>query len=118
MSRVDHGTLLLTDTQLLGVQLESGELVIDIFGGSGRWIGFAGDEPKEQGVVQGTPMLTFRAAFEHTVDRTCLEQLRAWTTAAGLVDLTVEVAGDTPLHSPTRVTIRDEYQALALSAAA
>jgi hypothetical protein len=102
MKRVDHGTLVLTDTQLLGVQLESGELVIDVFGGSGRWTGFAGDEPREQGEVAGTPMLTFRAAFEHT----------------GLVQLTVEVAGDTPMHPPTRLTISDEFQALALQAAA
>lgn len=111
---VDHGVLRLHGTQLLGTQLEGSDLVIDAFGGSGSWCGFAGDEPVEQGQVAGTPMLTFRASFDRTIDITALEHLLNWTEASCYVDLVVEVEGDTPLDAPTRITITDHAQAVSL----
>jgi hypothetical protein len=114
---VDHGVLVLAGAQLLGVQLESGELVIDVFGGSGTWTGFGQGEALEEGNVAGTPMLTFRASFAHTIDLIALERLQLWAAGTSLVELVVEVAGDSPLHTPTRITIRDGEQALALQTA-
>jgi len=111
---VDHGVLRLAGTQLLGTTLEGTDLVIDAFGGSGDWVGYSGDEVLEEGQVAGTPMLTFRASFDHTIDLTALERLLAWTDAECHVDLVVEVQGDSPLKTPTRITITDRAQAVSL----
>lgn len=111
---VDHGVLCLVGTQLVGTTLEGSELVIDAFGGSGTWVGYAGIEVLEEGQVSGTPMLTFRASFDHTIDLTALERLLGWTEAECNVDLVVEVDGDSPLKTPTRITITDHAQAVSL----
>jgi hypothetical protein len=111
---VDHGVLNLVGTQLLGTQLEGSELVIDAFGGSGTWSGYAGREILEEGHVSGTPMLTFRASFDRTIDITALERLLRWSETSCLVDLTVDVSGDTPLQTPTKITITDNLQAVSL----
>ena len=111
---VDHGVLRLVDTQLLAVALEGSDLVIDAFGGTGNWTGLGGSEVVEEGKVAGTPMLTFRASFDDTVDLTALERLLAWTEAACHVTLVVEVDGDSPLQTPTRITITDQAQAVSL----
>lgn len=111
---VDNGVLRLHGTQLLGTQLEGSELVIDAFGGSGTWCGYAGTQLAEQGQVAGTPMLTFRASFDTTIDITALERLLAWSEASCYVDLVVEVDGDSPLETPTRITITDHAQAVSL----
>jgi hypothetical protein len=111
---VDHGVLRLEGTQLLGTQLEGTDLVVDAFGGSGNWFGYAGDHLSEEGLVAGTPMLTFRASFDRTIDITALERLLHWSETACHVDLVVEVDGDSPLHTPTRITITDHDQAVAL----
>lgn len=111
---VDHGVLRLVDTQLLAVTLEGTDLVIDAFGGTGNWTGLGGSEILEEGHVSGTPMLTFRASFDSTVDLTALERLLAWTDASCHVTLVVEVDGDNPLQTPTRITITDQAQAVSL----
>ncbi|HEV7886367.1 MAG TPA: hypothetical protein VGO92_02335 [Acidimicrobiales bacterium] len=111
---VDHGVLRLARTQLLGTTLEGTDLVIDAFGGSGDWTGYGGDEVLEEGQVAGTPMLTFRASFDRSIDLTALERLLAWTDASCYVDLTVDVDGDSPLKTPTRITITDHAQAVSL----
>lgn len=111
---VDRGILRLHGAQLLGTQLEGSDLVIDAFGGTGNWCGFCGDEPVEEGHVAGTPMLTFRASFDRTIDITALERLLNWTETSCYVDLVVEVDGDTPLDTPTRITITDHAQAVSL----
>jgi len=111
---VDHGVLRLEGTQLLGTQLEGTDLVIDAFGGSGNWYGYAGEALTEEGHVAGTPMLTFRASFDRTIDITALERLLHWSETACHVDLVVEVDGDSPLHTPTRITITDHDQAVSL----
>jgi hypothetical protein len=59
-------------------------------------------------------MLTFRASFDGTIDLTALERLLGWTDAACHVTLVVEVEGDSPLKTPTRITITDEAQAVSL----
>jgi hypothetical protein len=115
---VDHGVLRLAGAQLLGTQLEGNDLVIDAFGGSGNWLGYAGDDVLEEGNVAGTPILTFRASFDCTMDLTALERLLSWTDAACFIDLVVEVDGDSPLQSPTRITITDHSQAVSLLTAA
>lgn len=112
--QVDHGVLRLIGTQLLGTALEGNDLVIDAFGGSGTWVGYGGDTVLEEGHVAGTPILTFRASFERTIDLTALERLLAWTDKACCVDLVVEVEGDSPLKTPTRITITDQAQAVSL----
>jgi hypothetical protein len=89
-----------------------------VFGGQGQWYGFAGQELAQEGTVAGTPLLTFRASFEHTIDLAALERLQEWAEGSALVELTVEVAGDNPLETPTRITFRDGAQALALLTAA
>ena len=111
---VDHGILRLIGTQLVGTQLEGTDLVIDAFGGSGNWTGFAGSAVAEEGQVAGTPMLTFRASFDRTVDITALERLLHWSETACHVDLVVEVDGDSPLQTPTKITITDHAQAVSL----
>ena len=111
---VDHGVLRLVGTQLLAVTLEGNDLVIDAFGGTGNWTGLGGDQILEEGHVAGTPMLTFRASFDHTIDLTALERLLSWTDASCHVTLVVEVDGDSPLQTPTRITITDEAQAVSL----
>lgn len=111
---VDHGVLRLVDTQLLGVSLEGSDLVIDAFGGTGNWVGLGGTEILEEGHVAGTPMLTFRASFDSSIDLTALERLLAWTDSACTVTLVVEVDGDSPLTTPTRITITDQAQAVSL----
>lgn len=111
---VDHGVLRLVDTQLLAVSLEDSDLVIDAFGGTGNWTGLGGSEILEEGHVAGTPMLTFRASFDSTIDLTALERLLAWTDTACHVTLVVEVDGDSPLQTPTRITITDQAQAVSL----
>lgn len=111
---VDHGVLRLVDTQLLAVSLEGADLVIDAFGGTGNWTGLGGSEILEEGHVAGTPMLTFRASFDSTIDLTALERLLAWTDSACHVTLVVEVDGDSPLQTPTRITITDQAQAVSL----
>lgn len=111
---VDHGVLRLEGTQLLGTQLEGTDLVIDAFGGSGNWYGYAGQMLTEEGHVAGTPMLTFRASFDRTIDITALERLLHWSETACHVDLVVEVDGDSPLDTPTRITITDHDQAVSL----
>lgn len=111
---VDHGVLRLQGTQLLGTQLEGTDLVIDAFGGSGNWFGFAGSSLSEEGHVAGTPMLTFRASFDGTIDIEALERLLHWSEISCHVDLVVEVDGDSPLQTPTRITITDRDQAVSL----
>jgi hypothetical protein len=113
---VDHGVLRLDGTQLLATTLEGSELVIDAFGGSGNWVGYGGTEVLEEGQVAGTPMLTFRASFDHAIDLTALERLLAWTDAECHVDMVVEVQGDSPLKTPTRITITDHARAVSLMA--
>jgi hypothetical protein len=112
--QVDHGVLRLVGTQLLGTTLEGRDLVIDAFGGSGTWVGYGGESVVEEGHVAGTPILTFRASFERTIDLTALERLLSWTDTACHVDLVVEVDGDSPLKTPTRITITDNAQAVSL----
>ncbi|MDQ1436756.1 MAG: hypothetical protein QOK43_385 [Acidimicrobiaceae bacterium] len=112
---VDHGILRLSGTQLLGTHLEGSDLVIDAFGGSGTWTGFtASEEVVEEGQVSGTPMLTFRASFDYTIDICALERLLHWSETACHVDLVVDVDGDSPLQIPTRITITDHAQAVSL----
>lgn len=111
---VDNGVLRLHGAQLLGTQLEGSDLVIDAFGGAGTWCGYAGNELAEEGQVAGTPMLTFRASFDTTIDITALERLLNWSESACYVDLVVEVDGDSPLETPTRITITDHAQAVSL----
>jgi hypothetical protein len=111
---VDHGTLRLSGAQLLATTLEGSDLVIDAFGGSGTWVGLAGTEILEEGTVAGTPMLTFRASFDRSIDLTALERLLSWVDRACHVDLVVEVDGDSPLRTPTRITITDHTQAVSL----
>jgi hypothetical protein len=111
---VDHGTLHLSGAQLLATTLEGSDLVIDAFGGTGNWVGRAGADILEEGTVAGTPMLTFRASFDRTIDLTALERLLGWVDRACHVDLVVEVGGDSPLCTPTRITITDHVQAVSL----
>ena len=88
--------------------------MIDAFGGSGTWHGYAGTDLLEEGHVAGTPMLTFRASFDRSIDVTALERLLHWSDAACHVDLVVEVDGDSPLQTPTRITITDHARAVSL----
>lgn len=111
---VDHGVLRLVGTQLLGTQLEGSDLVIDAFGGSGTWSSFSGARPVQVAQVAGTPMLTFRASFDCTIDVNALERLLRWADEACFVDLEVQVAGDSPLETPTKITITDHTQAVSL----
>lgn len=111
---VDNGVLRLHGAQLLGTQLEGSDLVIDAYGGTGTWCGYAGDTLAEEGQVAGTPMLTFRASFDTTIDITALERLLNWSESSCYVDLVVEVDGDSPLETPTRITITDHDQAVSL----
>ena len=116
--QADNGVLELHGAQLLGTQLEGSDLIIDAFGGSGTWCAYAGDVLVEQGQVSGTPMLTFRASFDSTIDITALERLLAWSESSCCLDLVVEVDGDSPLQTPTRITITDHAQAVSLLTAA
>ena len=115
---VDWGILRLTDTQLVGVWLESDDLVVDLFGGMGSWRGYAGDRCVEDSDVSGTAMLTLRASFANQLDLAALERLETWAEAGGLIDLELEVDGSSPLAPPRRVMLRDGDQAVALTAPA
>ena len=110
------GVLRLSDTQMLGVWLESGDLVIDLFGGDGAWRGYDGRDCVEQGQVAGTAMLTLRASFADQVDLAALERLEGWCEDGGMVDLEMEVDGPTPLGQPRRILLGNGRQSVALLA--
>jgi len=112
------GVLRLSDTQMLGVWLESGDLVIDLFGGDGAWRGYAGRDCVEQGQVAGTAMLTLRASFADDVDLVALDRLEGWCDEGGIVDLEMEVDGPNPLSPPRRILLGNGRQSVALLASA
>ncbi len=115
-SEPSWGVLRLSDTQMLGVWLESGDLVIDLFGGEGAWRGYAGPDCVEQGQVAGTAMLTLRASFADHVDLAALERLEGWCDDGGVVDLEMEVDGPNPLGQPRRILLGNGRQSVALLA--
>ena len=110
------GVLRLSDTQMVGVWLESGDLVIDLFGGDGAWRGYAGRDCVEQGQVAGTAMLTLRASFADQVDLAALERMEGWCEDGGMVDLEMEVDGPNPLGQPRRILLGNGRQSVALLA--
>jgi hypothetical protein len=111
---VEWGVLQLSGSQLVGVWLEAGDLVVDLFGGSGLWRGYAGEACVDEGEVTGTAMLTLRASFSSHIDLAALERLEAWCEDGGVVNLEMEIDGATPVGPPRRIVLGNGRQTVAL----
>lgn len=110
----EWGVLHLTASQLVGVWLEAGDLIVDLFGGSGLWRGYAGEVCVEEGEVTGTAMLTLRASFSSNIDLAALERLEEWCEQGGMVNLEMEIDGATPVGPPRRIVLGNGQQSVAL----
>ena len=108
------GHLQLRGTQLLGVLLDRGDLVLDLFGGTGMFRAYGPEGMVEEGKVAGTAMLTFRAGFDDGVDLRALERLEGWLEDDQLLDLDVEVDGASPLRPPLSIVLGRGQQKVSL----
>lgn len=113
-----RGTLSLGGAQLVVVEAAGGELVLDLFGGTGQW--FAADDAGvvDTGVVAGTPILTFKASFDSGVDGSALRLLTRWCVEAADLHVVVEVDGPSPLDPASQVALSDGVRAVTLRAPA
>jgi hypothetical protein len=106
--------LLLDDTQLVSYALEDGELVLDFFGGNGRWACYARGALVSTGRVDDTPAFTVRAATDDLLDIALFEKLARWVEASEPLQVKLEGTGGTPLEHPTHLQLTDGYRSLSV----
>lgn len=99
MRSVDRACLHLEGAQLVAVSIDGAHLVLDLFGGDGRW-----DEDGPLGnrclPVDVAPVLALRAPIATCPERD-LDQLLAWTADGQPLELELELEGG-PLGAQAR----------------
>ena len=110
--KVDRQELVLHGTQLVHWEVDCEELVIDLWGGTGIWMGYAGDDLVSTGHVTHPPAFTVRAHLDGVVELDLLGRLEHLTTVAQLITVHLEAAGSAVLERPIRIELSDGVRSL------
>jgi hypothetical protein len=106
--------LRLDDTQLVAYAFEDGDLVLDFFGGTGRWASYARGVLVSNGRIDDTPAFTVRASTDHVLDLALFEKLARWVEASEPLQVRLEASGVRPLERPTHLELTDGYRSLSV----
>lgn len=112
--QVDRQELVLHGTQLVHWEIDGDELVIDLWGGTGMWTGYAGDDLVATGHVTNPPAFTVRAHLDGVVDLDLLGRLDHLATVAQLLTVHLDAAGSAVLERPVRIELSDGVRSLAV----
>ena len=109
---MDRQELVLHGAQLVHWDVEGEELVLDLWGGTGTWMGFCGDDLVATGQVSNPPAFTVRAHLDGTIDLELLGRLEHLSGEAQLLTVQLDAAGSAVLERPLRIELSDGIESL------
>jgi hypothetical protein len=112
MRQVDKAALHLEGVQLVAVSLDGTHLVLDLFGGEGRW-DERGTDGRRSLPVDVAPVLAVRAPVA-TCPTADLDQLLAWAADSAPLDMELEIEGGPLGARPRRFRLGDGRRRLML----
>ena len=105
---------MLHETQLVHWEVQGEELLLDLWGGTGTWMGYAGNELMMTGQVTNPPAFTVRAHLETGLDLDLLNRLEHLAGTAQLLTVQLDASGSAILERPVRLQLSDGLQSLAV----
>lgn len=117
-SDVDQQSLILHGTQLVHWALEGEDLILDLWGGQGSWMGFRDGTLAATGEVTQPPAFTVRAHLSRLLDLGLLGQLDRLSNTACLLTVRIDSVGAALLEHPVRLELSDGVESLRVDAIA
>lgn len=115
---VDEQSLILEGTQLVHWEVDGDELALDLWGGTGSWLGFKDGAVAVTGQVNQPPAFTVKAHLSTLLDLDLLSRLDRMTTASGLLTVRIDALGAGLLEHPVRLELTDGVEELRVDALA
>lgn len=111
-SDVDQQSLILHDTQLVHWALEGEDLILDLWGGQGSWMGFRHGALAATAEVTQPPAFTVRAHLSHLLDLGLLSQLDRLSNTSCLLTVRIDSVGAALMERPVRLELSDGVERL------
>lgn len=115
---LDRQRLILLGTQLVHWEIDGDDLVLDLWGGRGSWLGYRDGDVAATGQVTGSPAFTIRAHLSRLLDLELLERLERMSATSGHLSVRIDADGAAPLEHPVSLELSDGIDRLRVDALA